>query len=198
MKSKKLLLIFVKNPEKGKVKTRLAKTVGDDKAYKIYLKLLNFTIQVVKKVDAKKQIWYSSFIDDSDGLGGPDFKKKLQHGKNLGQRMLKAFQSGFEDHFEKIVIIGSDCPGITPKIINDAFTGLNQNEVVIGPSEDGGYYLLGLRKLIPGIFEDIPWSTEQVFFETVNVLKKEEKDFELLPVLNDIDTAEDLRNSDFE
>lgn len=211
MKGKKLLLIFVKNPQKGKVKTRLAKTVGNKKAYETYLKLLNFTIEVAGKVDAKKQIWYSSFIDHEDGFGSQpsdrfkrsdgsasDFDKKLQRGKNLGERMFNAFQDGFEEQFEKIVIIGSDCPGITPGIIENAFKALDQKEVVIGPSEDGGYYLLGLRKLIPGIFENIPWSTEQVFSETTGVLNNEKKDYKLLPILNDIDTAEDLQNSDFE
>lgn len=198
MKEKKLLLIFVKNPEKGKVKTRLARTVGDQKAYKTYLKLLDFTIDTTSRVNAKKQIWYSSFVDEADGFGGPGFKKKLQQGKNLGERMLSAFREGFEDDFQKIVIIGSDCPGISPEIIEDAFAKLDQNDVVIGPSEDGGYYLLGLKQLIPGIFEDISWSTESVFSETVVVLKNHDLTYKVLTVLNDIDTEEDLRNSDFE
>lgn len=196
--NKKLLLIFVKNPEKGKVKTRLAKTVGDEKAYDTYLKLLNFTIEVSSKVEAKRQIWYSSFVDEEDGLGGIGFKKKLQYGENLGQRMLNAFQYGFEEQFEKIVIIGSDCPDISAEIIEYAYKLLNQNDVVIGPSKDGGYYLLGMNKLIPGIFEDIPWSTEQVYPETLKVLNNQEKEYGLLPTLNDIDTEEDLRKSDFE
>ncbi|MDZ7720104.1 MAG: TIGR04282 family arsenosugar biosynthesis glycosyltransferase [Balneolaceae bacterium] len=205
MKDKKLLLVFVKNPEKGKVKTRLAKTVGDDKAYQTYLKLLDYTIDVARKVNAKKQVWYSSFIDESDRFLGKrsdgsrvSFEKKLQKGDNLGRRMLNAFQQGFEDGFKKIVIIGSDCPGITPQIIEGAFTGLDQKEVVIGPSKDGGYYLLGMSELVPGIFNDISWSTEQVLSETKTVLKKADKDYRLLSTLNDIDTEEDLRKSDFE
>lgn len=196
MKEKKLLLVFAKNPEKGKVKTRLAKTVGEEKAYQTYLKLMDYTLEVAEGADAHKQIWYSSFIDRED-RSVPNFEKKLQRGKNLGERMLNAFRRGFEDRFEKIVIIGSDCPEITPQIIEDAFAGLDQNDVVIGPSEDGGYYLLGLRGIIPGIFSYIPWSTGRVFSETMNVLKKAGKDVTLLPTLNDIDTAEDLRNSDF-
>lgn len=197
MNNKKLLLIFVKNPERGYVKTRLAQTVGEEKAYQIYLKLLIHTVKVAEQVDSEKQIWYSSFIDETDGLGGPDFDKKLQKGNDLGERMKNAFKNGFENGFEKILIIGSDCPEIKPQIIEDAFTGLDQNDVVIGPSEDGGYYLLGLRELIPGIFNEISWSTERVFSETINVLKKAEKHVTLLPTLNDIDTAEDLRKSDF-
>ncbi|NBC05053.1 MAG: DUF2064 domain-containing protein [Bacteroidetes bacterium] len=208
---KKLLLIFVKNPEKGKVKTRLAKTVGNDKAYNTYLRLLDYTMKVAAMTEAQKQIWYSSFIDHEDGFGsqptgrpkysdgsGTNFEKKLQRGENLGARMQNAFQDGFKGEYEKIVIIGSDCPGITSEIIEEAFTELDGNDVVIGPSEDGGYYLLGLKKMIPGIFEGISWSTEDVFSETVKVLKNEKMDYGLLPTLNDIDTEEDLRKSDFE
>lgn len=198
MKEKKLLLIFIKNPEKGKVKTRLAKTMGDEKALRIYLKLLNHTIEVASKSDAQKQIWYSSFVDESDGFGGVNFEKKIQRGENLGDRMLNAFQEGFDEHFEKIVIIGSDCPGISTRIIDDSFAKLDQDDVVIGPSEDGGYYLLGLNQLIPEIFNDISWSTESVFSETVKILKNKDLYFGELVTLNDIDTEEDLRNSDFE
>lgn len=198
MKEKNLLLVFVKNPERGKVKTRLAKTLGKEKAYHTYLKLLDFTIDVAEEVQAQKQIWYSSFVDEADGLGGPEFEKKLQRGENLGERMLYAFQSGLSEHFEKIVIIGSDCPGISVNIIEEAFFKLDETDVVIGPSEDGGYYLLGLKKMIPEIFEDISWSTKSVFSETVEVLMKKSMKYSELPTLNDIDTEEDLRNSDFE
>lgn len=198
MKHKKLLLIFVKNPEKGTVKTRLAKTVGDDRAYQTYLKLLKLTIDVAGHVKAKKQIWYSSFVDESDGFGGSDFEKRLQKGENLGERMLNAFQGAFDEQFEKVVIIGSDCPDISPEIVEDAFAELDKEDVVIGPSEDGGYYLLGLRKLVPEVFRDISWSTESVYPETVQVLKNKDMSFGKLPTLNDIDTEEDLRNSDFE
>lgn len=198
MKDIKLLLIFVKNPEKGKVKTRLAKTLGDDKAYQTYLNLLDFTIDVAGQNDAQKQIWYSSFVDENDGFGGEGFEKKVQQGDNLGIRMLNAFKEGFADGFEKIVIIGSDCPGISSEIIDDAFSMLDQKNVVIGPSEDGGYYLLGLGKLIPEIFKNISWSTESVLSETVEILKTKDIAYGKLPTLNDIDTEEDLQKSDFE
>lgn len=198
MKDKNLLLIFVKNPEKGTVKTRLAKTVGHEKALNTYLKLLDYTIEVAEKVEAKKQIWYSLFADNSDGLGGPGFEKKVQHGENLGIRMSAAFKQGFNDGFKKILIIGSDCPGISAEIIENGYDRLDRQDVVIGPSEDGGYYLIGSNKFIPEIFNEIPWSTENVYPETIRVLKNKSLSYSLLPVLNDIDTEEDLRNSDFE
>lgn len=211
MRNKKLLLIFIKNPRKGYVKTRLAKTVGDEKAYQVYLKLLEHTLSVATKVNAEKQIWYSSFIDESDDFLGKSsdrlersdvydrrFDKKLQQGEDLGERMAYAFKGGFENKFEKILIIGSDCPGISSAIIEDGFDGLEQNDVVIGPSEDGGYYLIGSNTFIPEIFDGIPWSTEHVYSETINLLQKKNLSYNKLPTLNDIDTEEDLRNSDFE
>lgn len=211
MRDKKLLLIFIKNPRKGTVKTRLAKTVGDEKAYQVYLKLLKHTLSVAAKVKAERQIWYSSFIEEVDGFGeepsdrskrsdGSDiqFKKKLQRGGDLGERMANAFKQGFEDELEKIIIIGSDCPGITPQIIEEGFEKLEQNDVVIGPSEDGGYYLIGSNTFIPEIFDGIPWSTENVYSETINLLQKKNLHYSTLLTLNDIDTEADLRNSGFE
>lgn len=198
MKDKKLLLIFVKNLLPGNVKTRLAETVGDAKARQTYRKLVDFTIGTAKEIHVKKQIWYSSFVDKDDGYTGADFEKKLQDGDDLGQRMWTAFRDGFEKGFKKIIIIGSDCPDITPEIIENGFAGLNHKDVVIGPSEDGGYYLIGSTKFIPEIFSTVPWSTEEVFSETVRILNEKNLVYFLLPTLNDIDTEEDLRKSGFD
>ena len=205
MKNKKLLLIFIKNPQKGNVKTRLAKTMGDEKAYQIYLKLLDHTIEVAGNVNAHKQIWYSSFIEESDGLEEKpsdsydvQFEKKLQQGDNLGERMAGAFKEGFGEGFERILIIGSDCPEITHQIIEEGFDRLEQVDAVIGPSEDGGYYLIGSKTFIPEIFNNIPWSSENVLTETTSVLEKKDLRYSTLLTLNDIDTEEDLRKSNFQ
>lgn len=204
MNEKRLLQIFIKNPRKGYVKTRLAKTVGDEKAYQTYLKLVNYTLTVAKDVDARKQIWFSSFIDEIGRLAGtfsnnPDkiFKKKLQRGDDLGKRMSNAFKEGFRDGSESVVIIGSDCPDITPQIIENGFQMLDRCDVVIGPSDDGGYYLIGTKAFIPELFEDIPWSSSSVYSETIKILKEKKFRYGLLPALNDIDTEEDLKRSDF-
>lgn len=216
MTQKKLLLIFIKNPERGKVKTRLAQTVGDEKAYQTYLKLLDHTIEVADQVQAKKQIWYSSYIDESDGLGEQPsdgsvrsssvrsegsnfyFEKKLQQGDDLGERMSRAFHLGFKEGFEKILIIGSDCLAITAGIIEDGFNQLDVHDVVVGPSEDGGYYLIGSKQFIPELFQSIPWSTERVYPETIRAVEEQNLQYGVLPTLNDIDTEEDLNKSDFE
>ena len=196
-KSKNLLLIFIKNPKPGKVKTRLAETVGKDKAYQIYLDLLNYTISESMKVDSARQVWYSSYIDRDDKIDEDSFQKSVQSGKDLGEKMMNAFAQGFKDGYGKIVIIGSDCPEIAASIIEDAFKKLDAFDVVLGPSEDGGYYLLGMRQLIPELFSNIDWSTERVLQQTMFAIQQKKLTWHQLPVLNDIDTEEDLIKSRF-
>ena len=187
-----LLLIFIKNPEPGKVKTRLAATIGNQKAYKVYLKLLKHTIRATQNVNAGKQVWYSAFIDSDDFISEPEFDKKVQRGKNLGVRMLHAFKNGFNEGYDNIVIIGSDCPDVNPVLLEQAFNGLSEHDLVIGPSADGGYYLLGMNKLQPELFSDIDWSTERVLEQTLEKAKSLSLSVSCLPELNDIDTIEDL------
>lgn len=193
--SQNLLIIFVKNPEAGKVKTRLASSVGDLNALHIYKSLLSKTRNVASQTEAVRQVWYSSFINHTDKWNTEIFQKKKQKGSNLGERMRNAFRQGFENQFNKIVIIGSDCPELTPAHINRAFNALGQYDAVIGPSEDGGYYLLGLSRLLDELFLDKAWSTSSVFGQTTVTLEKHNRSFRLLEVLNDIDTVDDLKKS---
>lgn len=190
-----LLIIFVKNPEAGKVKTRLAASVGDLNALHIYKSLLSKTRNVASQTDAVRQVWYSSFIDQTDKWNSEIFQKKKQKGSNLGERMANAFRQGFENQFNKIVIIGSDCPDLTPAHINRAFDALGQHDAVIGPSKDGGYYLLGLSRFMNELFVDKDWSTSSVFEQTTDTLEKHNRSLRLLEVLNDVDTVDDLKKS---
>lgn len=198
MNGKNVLLIFVKNPEPGKVKTRLAGTIGDKNAYKIYLKLLEHTMREASQTGVDKQVWYSSFTDEDDFFDNIQFSKYKQEGANLGKRMKHAFKQAFESGYKQVVIIGSDCPGITKEIIEDAFAKLRTHDLIIGPSKDGGYYLLGMRKLYSGLFSDVSWSTHLVLEQTLNKAKALELAIFELPVLNDIDTEEDLKKSRFD
>ena len=198
MTEENLLLIFIKNPEPGKVKTRLAATVGPEKAYQIYLKLLSLTIDTAMEVDADRQVWYSSYIDSEDSISETDFKKRKQVGKNLGAKMLHAFKSGFKEGYDNIVIIGSDCPDVNPVLLEQAFNELSEYDLVIGPSADGGYYLLGMNKLQPELFRDIDWSTERVLKQTLEKAKSISLSVASLPELNDIDTIEDLEKADWD
>lgn len=191
----KVLLIFIKNPELGKVKTRLAKSIGEDKALQVYKELLEKTISVAKRTDVRRQVWYSSFIDYEDGIDTDKFEKYLQSGSDLGERMRNSFQQAFKEGVERVVIIGSDCPSLNERIIENAFDRLEENDLVIGPSEDGGYYLLGMNRIFETLFLDIEWSTESVLESTIQKAKEEELKVFQLPILNDIDIIEDLKKS---
>jgi len=192
---KKVLLIFIKNPELGKVKTRLAKSIGDSEALHVYKKLLNSTVSVAEKTDAHRQIWYSSYIDNEDGIKPELFGKYLQMGSDLGERMKGAFRQAFDDGADRVVIIGSDCPDLSEAIVENAFERLDKNDLVIGPSEDGGYYLLGMNQYYESLFRDIEWSTESVLESTIQKAKMNNLNIFQLPVLNDIDNIEDLKRS---
>lgn len=188
-------MIFVKNPEPGKVKTRLAKSVGDDKAFETYLKLLNHTMEQAKIVDCVREVWYSTFVDKDDLFDENLFNKKVQSDSNLGEKMKYSFKAAFADGFEKVVIIGSDCPGISGELIESAFEKLESSDLVIGPAYDGGYYLLGMKQFIPDIFDSIPWSTPKVFAKTVKIASAQSLSTTTLAILRDIDTEDDLNLS---
>lgn len=188
----KSLKIFVKNPEIGKVKTRLAATVGDQEALKIYHHLLSYTQKVVLKVDTKKEVWYSKYVDETDLWAGELFIKKEQRGKHLGIRMKTAFQDSFlEDKHAQVVLIGSDCAELESCHINKAFEKLKSNDIVIGPAKDGGYYLIGMSKFLPSVFDDINWSTAEVLTQTIEKINTLNSSYYLLETLSDIDHFED-------
>ena len=185
-----LLIIFAKNPEMGTVKTRLAKSIGEENALKVYLKLLEHTHRVADKVNASKKVYFNK-VSKIDILDYYKFQKELQRGGDLGEKMRNAFLENYD--FEKIVLIGSDCLEINEDIIEDAFIALEDNDCVIGPANDGGYYLIGSRgdRLLP-IFKDKEWSTENVLLDTILDLKKHKLSYHLLEELTDIDEEKDL------
>lgn len=188
--SSNALLIFIKNPEKGKVKTRLAQSVGDDKALKIYLALLQHTKGIAQSIPADRLLFYSNYIKTQDQWPTEDFQKYLQYEGDLGERMLDAFRKALAKH-QKAVIIGSDCASLTPAIVEDAFVKLDSTDIVIGPALDGGYYLLGMKALHPFLFNDMTWSVASVFDETVTRIKAHALTYDTLPTLSDIDYEED-------
>jgi rSAM/selenodomain-associated transferase 1 len=189
---RKLLLIFVKNPQLGKVKTRLARTVGDKKALEVYLQLLNHTVYITKDVQVDKAVFYADFIDWADIWPNELYQKQLQQGHDLGQRMQQAFEWAFRQSYAQIVITGSDCPQLTTAIIQQAYEALRTHQVVIGPAADGGYYLLGMNSLIPDLFADKKWSSPTVLSSTLADLHRLQIPYFTLPTLHDIDQEEDL------
>lgn len=192
MKNKRLVIIFVKNLKLGKVKTRLAKDIGDAEALFIYNRLVEITQKITEKLDTDKHIYFSDFI--TDDLWSTDYKT-IQNGRDLGERMKNAFDDGFKMGYTQIVLIGSDLPDISKDIVVKAFTQLDKNEAVFGPAEDGGYYLIGLTNTFDFIFENKPWSQPYLLDITLAQLNDRGISVSLLNTLNDIDTFEDLKKS---
>jgi len=193
---KHILLIFVKYPEPGKVKTRLARDIGKEKAAKIYRAIAEIVINHVSRSSEHKT---TIFFDPPER--GTDIEKWLennrcelfpQEGNSLGEKMTNAFAKAFSLGAEKAVIIGTDCVEISDEIVSQAFNALQTVDVVLGPAEDGGYYLLGLKKLVPEIFDGIKWSTDLVLDQTLERVREKGLGFRLLKTLRDIDTVSDL------
>ncbi len=193
MSNKNLIITFTRNPELGKVKTRLAKTIGEASALAIYIKLLEHTESVLRNIDSDKAVYYSVKIRENDLWDSNIYQKHQQFGDDLGIRMQNAFKAGFDAGYSKIAIVGSDLHDLQPKHITQAFDALDTNDVTIGPAEDGGYYLLGMKSLYKDVFENKNWGTETVFDDTIKNLKNES--VFLLEQLNDVDTYEDIKNN---
>lgn len=182
------LIIFIKNPVKGNVKTRLAATIGDDKALEVYLKLIEYTLNLAKSLKVEVNLFFSNQIISEY----PFLKKHFQEGSDLGDKMKNAFKKCFDEGGSNVVIIGTDCAELTKDIIEESFEQLKNNSIVIGPAWDGGYYLLGMNQFYPEIFNHIEWSTSKVFDSTLEKIKNADISFYTLATLRDIDTEEDL------
>ncbi len=192
MPSKNLLIIFYRNPQLGKVKTRLAKTLGDEKALVIYLHLSSHTRAITENLMVDKVIYYSNFVDTEDAWTNSIFQKKVQTGNDLGEKMQNAFATEFNNGYEKIIVIGTDCLELTNGIIQQGFDCLKKYDAVIGPAKDGGYYLLGMKKLAPELFINKKWSSDTVASDTINDLTRLGHNFTQLPQLSDVDEEQDL------
>ncbi|AOS83319.1 hypothetical protein BIU88_03665 [Chlorobaculum limnaeum] len=191
----KLLIVFSKNPVAGRVKTRLASAIGDAEALRIYEQLREITREAVAGVDAAKAIAYSEFIPDADLLLTGDAEAWLQDGGDLGERMHRAFVKGFSLGFSRVALIGTDCPEISPFILDLAFQKLDECDLVLGPARDGGFYLSALKRPFPELFLNRTWSTSSVLNDSQRIAREHSRTCELLPALSDIDTFDDLKSS---
>ncbi len=184
------IIIFVRNPILGKVKTRLAATMGDENALAVYKHLLQHTKEITVDLPVKKFVFYADGVTANDLWNG--YEKCLQNGKDLGERMRNAFEWVLEKGYDKIIIIGSDCFELDEKKILAAFLKLNEYDVVIGPATDGGYYLLGMQSPFKNMFENITWSSDGVFDETLKQIQQKKLSVHILPTLNDVDEEKDI------
>ena len=186
-----LLIIFAKNPRLGNAKTRLAASVGPQAALMIYQQLLDHTRKITKDLPIDKVLFYSESPWPSE-FWGDRYRHKKQSGGDLGDKMLEAFQWGFEQGYGRVCIIGSDCWELTAELVMQAFDLLNDQQVVLGPTYDGGYYLLGMNELHSILFQNKTWSSSKVLEETTEDLKRYGLCYKQLTVLNDVDAKQDL------
>jgi rSAM/selenodomain-associated transferase 1 len=191
------LLFFVKNPERGKVKSRLAAVIGGDSAVRLYK---NLVVQMLSTLKEGTFPLYICFFPKNAQKPirnwlGREYLYMPQNGKDLGERMRNGFIDGFATGYKRVVLIGSDIPDLPMKYIEEAFKSLKEMDAVIGPAFDGGYYLIGFKDktFSPQVFEGIAWGTRTVFDETMKKLKRFRRAVHTLPYQRDIDTAEDLK-----
>ncbi len=186
------IIVMVKNPKLGTVKTRLAATIGDEAALKWYLYLLNHTRETTLQLDAIRYLYYSVFVDGGDEWSAQAYEKRVQSGVDLGDKMYNAFAEVFSQGHQRVIIIGSDCLDLRVCHLKDALEALREHDFVIGPAEDGGYYLLGMRSMQKRIFENKTWSTKDVLPATLADFENLGKTYFLLPTLADVDQEVDL------
>ncbi|WP_373496849.1 TIGR04282 family arsenosugar biosynthesis glycosyltransferase [Aquiflexum sp.] len=191
--SENAIIIFQKNLVLGKVKTRLAASVGNQQALEIYRDLVAFTYrQAIEVKNADIWVFFSdAFEEIEESFQDHITAKMVQEGADLGERMQNAFATIFGMGYSKAFLIGTDCPEISPKILETALDSLKKHEVVIGSALDGGYYLIGMKKVHPQLFWQMPWSTVKVLPTTLQKINNDNLSHYLLPTLSDIDTEED-------
>jgi rSAM/selenodomain-associated transferase 1 len=191
------IVIFFKRPVPGKVKTRLAKTFGEENALVLYHAMID-DLMVTMGGFSENVVPYTGYstgtpafsLDEAIGV-----KPRKQSGRNLGEKMYNALNDTFLTGAERAILIGSDIPHLKRKTITDHFQLLKRYHAVIGPTHDGGYYLIGFRRetLDFRLFQDISWSTNKVFSQTISAAKTAELDVAVGKIYRDIDSVEDLR-----
>ena len=197
MKNTECILFFVKYPEKGRVKTRLAKTIGDEHAAGLYQCFMLDMLATLEATSVMVCVCYTPEYAEQHFRAwlGHHHLYMAQQGNDLGERMNHAFQEAFQKGFERVLIVGSDLPDLPSYHITRAFVQLQTFGSVIGPSGDGGYYLLGFQKetFSSEVFQDIVWSHSSVYAETLKKLEQRHLAFFILPSWDDIDNLDELQ-----
>lgn len=184
--------IFAKYWEPGKVKTRLAASIGNEPASDVYRAILDHLTTSLNSAANRRAIAYTPVDKAKEFSIFPHWQQTPQSNGPLGKRMANYFIETFATDADRVVLIGSDCPDVTPEIINEAFESLTHADVVLGPTLDGGYYLVGMAGEFHDIFSDITYSTPSVLEETLSLAKRNNISCHCLDRLNDIDDIDDL------
>ena len=184
--TKDLIVLFSRTPVKGRVKKRLAEDIGDTAALDVHLRLFNRTMSTIDEALIDRKIYLSEMP-----LNDFPYPYSVQKGRDLGERMAEAIQAELQVR-NKVCLIGSDCHDLEASDLQEAFRQLSNNDVVLGPAIDGGYYLIGMKKFIPEIFENITWGTQTVLTETLGIAEHYGLKTALLKTRTDIDNLDDL------
>lgn len=195
MEEKTIYILFAKEPEVGKVKIRLAEEIGPVASARLYKAFLE---DILSSLNILRQPFAVAYTPSGAGeyfaaAAGPAAELFSQRGLDLGERMNNAFVRQFAQGYDKVILIGSDIPLLSPEILGEARGALTSHPVVLGPCRDGGYYLIGLRNPMPELFTGIAWGTAQVLRDTVSILRRRRCNYRILPELGDIDFAHDLQ-----
>lgn len=193
------IIIFTRYPQPGATKTRLIPAIGAQKAACLQKKMTEQVVVTAQRFAARHGIFVEvrytgAVLQQMKQWLPPDMFYQNQGDGDLGNRLERAFAESFDRHFERVIVVGSDCPALSVEILKRAFALLEKDEIVLGPAHDGGYYLIGLRRHFPDLFENIPWGSENVLAATSKQAKKISAAIKLLPPLADIDRPEDLEN----
>ncbi len=193
-----LLLVFLRHPEPGKVKTRLIPAFGAEEAARLYRSMVEQVVATVRSIDRPglhPRLWVepATALDEVRRWLGPELSYREQVSGDLGNRIEIAFRSAFAEGAQQVVAIGTDCIELDAELLEQAFTQLRTHDAVIGPALDGGYYLIGLARMLPEVFQGIPWSSTHTAAVTRQRLAELQATVHLLPPLRDIDTPQDLQ-----
>lgn len=191
------IFIMMKYPQVGRVKARLAKSIGDESATNLYRMFIRDTLTTVQILDIPYYIavYPPESQKQVEKWLGPSYHVFQQQGMDIGERLQSGFTTMFEKGYQRVIALASDSPDLPIEILRDAVSALQTHEAVIGPASDGGYYLIGFSQepSILEAFEDISWSTETVFRETLSKIKSVTQNIHILPEWIDIDTKSDLQ-----
>jgi len=188
------LILFVKYPQEGKVKTRLGKHIGYDRAARLYREFAQTSVQRFSRIPGVDFTIYFDPPEEEKPMRawlGEDFHYQAQPAGDLGERLRSVFEYWLPQR-RRVFAMGSDSPDLPVEYIEQACKILQTKDVVIGPAEDGGYYLIGLSRYLPKLFDGVPWSTKEVLNATLQKADEIGASFELLPTWYDVDTLEDL------
>ena len=187
------IIVYTRYPEAGLAKTRLIPALGEAGAANLQKLMTEETVKTVQKAKIEFEIHFTgcSFNTIQVWLGN-QLKYNVQEGKTLGERISNSFKGAFSEGIKKVLIIGTDCPGITTHHIKKAFNSLQNSDLVLGPARDGGYYLIGLNSFQPELFNNIKWGSSLVYQQTMATARKLHLKSSTLEELVDIDRPEDL------